>query len=143
MQDRLKLAEYKVRVLEEKLRLVRIDKYGPWERKTFRCTTGALGLEARSQQRRSASRERSRAIKANPQRAQKHPGRQGLPADLPRVEQIIACTARQCVCGNYGRETTLIGYETAEQLDVEPAKILRAGDQTLETSLDSDRGANG
>jgi transposase len=51
-----------------------------------------------------------------------HPGRQELPPDLPRVEQIIACTPEQCVCGNCGKETTLIGYESAEQLDVEPAK---------------------
>ena len=28
-QDRLKFAEYKIRVLEERLRLVRIEKYGP------------------------------------------------------------------------------------------------------------------
>ena len=45
-----------------------------------------------------------------------HPGRQELPPDLPRVEQIIACTPEQCVCGNCGKETTLIGYESAEQL---------------------------
>jgi len=45
-----------------------------------------------------------------------------LPAELPRTEQIIACTPEQCVCGNCGKETTLIGYESAEQLDVEPAK---------------------
>ena len=32
-QERLQLAEYKVRVLEEKLRLVRIDKYGPGSEK--------------------------------------------------------------------------------------------------------------
>jgi transposase len=32
------------------------------------------------------------------------------------------CTAEQCVCGGCGRETTVIGYEESEQLDVEPAK---------------------
>src|SRR5271166_6762921 len=55
-------------------------------------------------------------------KARKHPGRQELPADLPRIEQIVACTPEQCVCGNCGKETSVIGYETAEQLDVEPAK---------------------
>src|SRR5258708_1873089 len=54
--------------------------------------------------------------------ARKHPGRQGLPAELPRTEQIIACTPEQCVCGKCGKQTTVIGYETSEQLDVEPAK---------------------
>ena len=29
---------------------------------------------------------------------------------------------QQCVCGNCGKQTGVIGYETAEQLDVEPAK---------------------
>ena len=28
----------------------------------------------------------------------KHPGRQELPAHLPRVEKIIACTPEQCIC---------------------------------------------
>ena len=50
--------------------------------------------------------------------ARKHPGRQ----ELPRTEQIVACTAEQCVCGKCGKQTTVIGYETSEQLDVEPAK---------------------
>jgi len=28
----------------------------------------------------------------------------------------------QCVCGKCGKEALVIGYETSEQLDVEPAK---------------------
>jgi transposase len=35
---------------------------------------------------------------------------------------VNRCTADQCVCGNCGKQTIVIGYETAEQLDVEPAK---------------------
>jgi transposase len=52
----------------------------------------------------------------------KHPGRQTLPADLPRVKKIIACTAEQCKCGNCGADTTVIGYEISEVLDVKPAE---------------------
>ena len=52
----------------------------------------------------------------------KHPGRQTLPADLPRVERVIACTPEQCICGNCGGETKVIGYEVSEVLDVEPAR---------------------
>ena len=44
-QDRLKLAEYKVRVLEEKLRLVRIDKYGPGSEKLSDAQLELLDLE--------------------------------------------------------------------------------------------------
>jgi transposase len=52
----------------------------------------------------------------------KHPGRQELPVLLPRVEKIIPCTPEQCVCSQCGKDKELIGYETSEQLDVEPAK---------------------
>jgi hypothetical protein len=39
------------------------------------------------------------------------------------VKKIIACTPKQCVCARCGDNTELIGYETSEQLDVEPAKF--------------------
>jgi hypothetical protein len=67
-------------------------------------------------------RESTRPIATALSVARKHPGRQELPADLPRVEQIIACTPEQCVCGKCGKQTDRIGYESSEQLDVEPAK---------------------
>ena len=121
-QDRLKLAEYKVRVLEEKLRLVRIDKYGPGSEKLSDAQLELLDLEPGVSSAEVQAEGDRGQLKLPLKRAQKHPGRQELPADLPRVEQIIACTAQQCVCGNCGRATTQIGYETAEQLDVEPAR---------------------
>jgi transposase len=52
----------------------------------------------------------------------RHPGRQQLPAHLPRVEQVIGCTPEQCVCRECGKEKAVIGYEQSEQLDVEPAR---------------------
>src|SRR6201995_1715216 len=121
-RDRLKFAEYKVRVLEERLRLVRIEKYGPGSEKLSDDQLELLELEP------GAS---SAEVKAETQRQQlqlplkaacKHPGRQQLPAELPRTEQIIACTPEQCVCGKCGQQTAVIGYESSEQLDVEPAK---------------------
>jgi transposase len=51
-----------------------------------------------------------------------HPGRQELPANLPRVERILACTPQQGVCQGCGKEMIVIGYEESSQLDVEPAK---------------------
>jgi transposase len=122
-QQRLKFVEYKVRVLEERLRLVRIEKYGPGSEKLSEAQLELLELEPGVS---------SAEVEAENQRGQlrlplkatrsKHPGRQELPANLPRKEQIIACSAEQCVCGKCGKETTVIGYETSEQLDVEPAK---------------------
>jgi hypothetical protein len=52
----------------------------------------------------------------------KHPGRQTLPSHLARVEQIAACTAVQCTCGQCGVPTRVIGYEETEVLDVKPAE---------------------
>jgi transposase len=45
-----------------------------------------------------------------------------LPSGLPRIERVIACAPEQCVCGGCGADTSVIGYEESEQLDVEPAK---------------------
>jgi len=59
---------------------------------------------------------------ANRKRRKTHPGRQTLPADLPRVEQVIVCTPEQCVCTGCGKECSVIGYDESERLDVEPAK---------------------
>jgi transposase len=45
-----------------------------------------------------------------------------LPAALPRVERVIACTPEQCTCKTCGQATVVIGHDVSEQLDVEPAK---------------------
>jgi transposase len=51
-----------------------------------------------------------------------HPGRQELPAELPRVERMLACPPEQCACRVCGQAMAVIGYEVSEQLEVEPAK---------------------
>jgi transposase len=117
-RDRLRFAEYKVRVLEERLGLVRIEKYGPGSEKLSEAQLELLELEPGVSSAEVQREQLQLPLKA----ARKHPGRQELPAELPRTEQIIACTPEQCLCGNCGKQTTVIGYETSEQLDVEPAK---------------------
>jgi len=121
-QDQLKFAEYKVRVLEEKLRLIRIEKYGPGSEKLSDAQLELLELEpgVSSAEVKTESERDQLKLPLKPRR--KHPGRQELPANLPRVEKIIACTPEQCVCGNCGKENSVIGYEKSEQLDVKPAE---------------------
>jgi transposase len=121
-QDRLKFAEYKIRVLEERLRLIRIEKYGPGSEKLSDAQLELLELEPGVSSAEVEAESERAQLQLPLKKARKHPGRQDLPANLPRIEQIVACTPEQCVCGNCGKETTLIGYETAEQFDVEPAK---------------------
>jgi transposase len=43
-----------------------------------------------------------------------------LPENLPRIEQVIACTEPNC--GTCGAETSIIGYDQSEVLDHEPAR---------------------
>jgi transposase len=121
-QDRLKFAEYRNRVLEEKLRLVRIDKYGPGSEKLSDAQLELLELEPGVSSEEVKAESEREQLKLPFQRAKKHPGRQELPAHLPRIQKIIACTPEQCVCGNCGKETNVIGYEKSEQLDVKPAE---------------------
>lgn len=123
-QNKLQYAELKIQVLEERLRLQRIQKYGPGSEKLSNEQLELLewepGMSTAEVQAESARGPLpARAVE---KKVARHPGRQALPADLPRVERVIACTAEQCVCGGCGRETTVIGYEESEQLDVEPAK---------------------
>jgi transposase len=121
-RDRLKFAEYKVRVLEERLRLVRIEKYGPGSEKLSDAQLELLELEPGVSSAEVKAESERGQLKLPFKRAKKHPGRQELPAHLPRIDKIIACTPEQCVCGNCGQENSVIGYEKSEQLDVKPAE---------------------
>ena len=122
-QNQLEYAELKIRVLEERLRQQRIAKYGPGSEKLSDEQLELLELEpgvSRAEVEAESHREESLAASRKPRR--KHPGRQTLPAELPRVEKIVVCTPEQCQCGGCGAETTVIGYEESEQLHVDPAK---------------------
>ena len=117
-EQRLQYAE----VLEEQLRRRLIEKYGPGSEKLSTAQLELLELEPGvSSLEVQAESGRGPLVLPTPQR-RKHPGRQTLPPDLPRVERVIACTAEPCVCGHCGQPMVVIGYEESEQLDVEPAK---------------------
>jgi transposase len=122
VRDRLQFAEYKVRVLEERLRLARIEKYGPGSESLSDDQLELLELEPGVSSAEVEAESQRQQLQLPLKAARKHPGRQQLPAELPRTEQIIVCTPEQCVCGKCGQQTTVIGYESSEQLDVEPAK---------------------
>ena len=114
----------KIQVLEERLRLRRIEKYGPGSEKLSNLQLELLEQEpgVSSQEVAAESEREAPPPVSEAKKKRKHPGRQTLPADLPRVERVIACTPEQCVCGNCGAETKVIGYEVSEVLDVEPAR---------------------
>jgi transposase len=134
LQRRLTWAELKIQALEAELRLERIKKYGPASEKLTSAQLALLEQEPGvSQVEVAAESERPPLPPAEEKPARSapsptalekrhHPGRQSLPAHLPRVERVIACAPEQCACAHCGQPTQVIGYDTSEQLDVEPAK---------------------
>jgi transposase len=134
-RSELDYAQLKIRVLEERLRKQRIEKYGKHSEKLSDLQLELLDLEpgvsseeveAESQREPLAASAANTAEAAGQKPAdkprRKHPGRNELPRHLERIEQVIACTGSQCVCGQCGKETTVIGYEETEVLDVRPAE---------------------
>jgi transposase len=124
----LEYAQLKIQVLEQRLRLARIAKYGMHSEKLSDLQLELLELEpgvsseevqAESECEPLATPPATPEDKTGRKPARKHPGRQSLPAHLERVEKIVACTPAQCTCG---KDTTVIGYEESEQLDVAPTK---------------------
>ena len=123
LTQKLEYAELKIQLLEEKLRLMRIAKYGPGSEKLSDGQLELLELEPGvSPQEVQAESKREPLPRTKPATGRKHPGRQQLPADLPRVETIVPCTEKDRVCPQCAQERVVIGHEQSEQLDVEPAK---------------------
>jgi transposase len=110
-----------IQLLQERLRKQRIGFLGPSSE-----TLSDLQLELLTEEEPGVTREevesesRRETISAAPPRNRKpHPGRKPLPEHLPRIEEVIACEAN---CTRCGSETRVIGYDTSEVLDREPAK---------------------
>jgi transposase len=113
--------DVEIELLRERLRKQRIGFLGPSSE-----TLSDLQLELLAEQEPGATREEVEAesrrepiVTAPPRQRKPHPGRKPLPESLPRVEEVIACDAN---CAHCGGETRVIGYDTSEVLDREPAK---------------------
>ena len=122
LKSRLQYAELRIRVLEERLRLMRIEKYGAGGEKLSQAQMELFELSPVVSKMIEQAESECTPVRRPTHRSCKHPGRQGLPANLPRVERILPCTPDQRVCKRCGKETVVIGYEESSQLDVEPAK---------------------
>ena len=122
LERELHWAQLKIQVLEERLRQQRIRMLGPQSE-----TLSNLQLELLADEEPGvtadeveAEARRERMEKAPRRERKPHPGRERLPENLPRVEKVIRCNEQTCqACG---RETSIIGYDESEQLDVEPAR---------------------
>lgn len=121
-QGRLQYAELKIRVLEERLRLLRIAKYGAGSEKLSDAQLELLELEPGVSQVEVQAESQREVLSGAEKVRRRHPGRQELPSHLRRVERVVACTQEQKVCGRCGEEKVVIGYEESQQLAVEPAE---------------------
>ena len=128
LKRELHWALLKIRVLEERLRLERIKKYGPASDKLSDAQLKLLHEEPGvSREEVEAESRREPLPEPRERRYQRpHPGRQELPPELPRVERVIPCAAEQCQCKACGQSMEVIGYDQSEVLDVEPAKYFVA-----------------
>src|SRR5512136_1480762 len=126
LKRKLYAAELKIQLLEERLRLHRIEKYGPASEKLsaaqLELLEGEPGVSHLEVVAESVREPLPAAEAGKAKRKRQHPGRQQLPADLTRQERVIACTPEQCTCKRCGQPMEVIGYEQSEQLDVKPAE---------------------
>jgi len=114
-------------LLREALRLERIKKFGPRSEKLsddqLQLLEGepSVRTEEVEQESLECELDRPAGVRRQPKR-KAHPGRLELPPELPRREEVMACPQDRCTCGQCGRPTEVIGYETAQELDVEAPK---------------------
>ena len=128
----LAYAQLKIQILEERLRKMRIAKYGNASEKLsdlqldlLELEPGVSSEEVQAESERESLAESSNNTANNTEQhktKRKHPGRQTLPAHLERVEKIVACSPEECLCGGCGQQTIVIGYEESEVLDVKPSE---------------------
>jgi transposase len=122
LKTKLQYAELRIRVLEERLRLIRIERYGAGGEKLAQAQMQLFELEAVVSETTEQVESENVPVQRSTKKSGTHPGRQELPANLRRVERILPCTPDQRLCKHCSRETVVIGYEESSQLDVEPAK---------------------
>jgi transposase len=115
-----------IRLLEERLRQQRMQVLGPHSE-----TLSDLQLELLAEHEPGATLDEVEAeaqrewrgeplLARAPRERKPHPGRKRLPENLPRIEQVMACT--NASCKTCGAETSIIGYDESEVLDHEPAR---------------------
>src|ERR1019366_6111171 len=101
---------------------MRIEKYEAGGEKLSHAQLDLFEMEPVASEIIEQSESERTPVHRSTKRSGKHPGRQELPANLPRVERILPCAPDQRVCKRCGKETVVIGYEESSQLNVEPAK---------------------
>ena len=108
----------RIKLLEEMLRVQRHKDYGASSEKD--SGQSQLFNEAEETDVSAKSEEADVIVPAHTRKKKK---RVSIPEDLPREDIIHDLSDAEKVCPHDGTELKLIGEETSEQLDIEPAKI--------------------
>ncbi len=126
----LNWAQLKIESLEEKLRQQLIARFGPRSEHLTNLQLMLLNEEpsvtldevtAEAAREPLAEAPATTEVAAHQrQKRRPHPGRQELPAHLPRQETVITCSPEACTCQHCGEATVVIGYDESETLDVVP-----------------------
>ncbi len=95
LKSKLQYAELRIRVLEERLRLMRIEKYGAGGEKLSQAQMQLFELEPVISEMTEQAESEHAPARRSTKKSAKHPGRQELPANLPRVERVLPCTPDQ------------------------------------------------
>ena len=85
LKSKLQYAELRIRVLEERLRLMRIEKYGAGGEKLSQAQMQLFELEPVVSEMIEQAESEHAPVHRSTKKSVKHPGRQELPAHLPRV----------------------------------------------------------
>src|SRR5450432_671557 len=122
LERELAWAHLKIQSLTEELRQQRVKLLGPRSETLSDLQLQLLADEepGTTLDEVEAEARRTPLPVVPPRQRRPHPGRQRLPENLPRVEEVVRCaeqTCRQC-----GAETAVIGYDESEQVDVQPAR---------------------
>lgn len=122
LERELAWAHLKIQSLTEQLRQQRVKFLGPRSETLSDLQLALLADEEPGTTLDEVEAEARRAplTDAPPRQRRPHPGRQRLPENLLRVEEVVRCSEQSC--RQCGAVTTVIGYDESEQLDVEPAR---------------------
>jgi transposase len=105
LKSKLQYAELRIRVLEERLRLMRVEKYGAGGKKLSQAQMQLVELEPVVSEMIEQAESEHAPMHRSTKKSVKHPRRQELPANLSRVERILPCPLDQRVCKRRGKET--------------------------------------
>jgi len=112
-------------ILREIIRLHRIEKYGPRSEKLIDGQLELLELEpgvSSEEIQAEAEAEKVEQPLTPKTKNADHPGRDKLPAHLPRKIETVPVPEERCACPRCHELMPIIGHDESEQLDVEPAK---------------------